>query len=53
MKKDELQILTIDSLRIGYNPGRTERQLLPPLSAGARKGELIAGVQKGVQKLGF
>jgi iron complex transport system ATP-binding protein len=51
MKKDNSEILTIDSLRIGYNPGRDESILLPPLTASARRGELIAVIgRNGIGK---
>jgi iron complex transport system ATP-binding protein len=51
MKKDNQEILAIDSLRIGYNPGRDESQLLPPLTARAGEGELIAVIgRNGIGK---
>ena len=51
MKRDNTEILAIDSLKIGYNPGRNERPLLPPLTAGARRGELIAVIgRNGIGK---
>ncbi len=51
MKKDNAEILTIDSLRIGYNRGRDQNILLPPLTAGARRGELIAVIgRNGIGK---
>jgi iron complex transport system ATP-binding protein len=37
-----MEILSINSLQIGYNSGKEKRVLLPPLSAHANKGELIA-----------
>lgn len=39
-------ILSINSLRIGYSEGRTENILLPPLTASARRGEMIALIGK-------
>jgi cobalamin transport system ATP-binding protein len=51
MKSDNSEILTIDSLRIGYNQGRDASVLLPPLKAGARRGELIAVIgRNGIGK---
>jgi iron complex transport system ATP-binding protein len=51
MKTDNSEILTIDALRIGYNPGRDESVLLPALTAGARRGELIAVIgRNGIGK---
>jgi iron complex transport system ATP-binding protein len=40
--KDHDDILSFKSLRIGYKNGRNVKVILPPLTAGARKGELIA-----------
>jgi len=37
-----MEILSINSLQIGYNSGKEKNVLLPPLSAHANKGELIA-----------
>jgi iron complex transport system ATP-binding protein len=42
MHKEIEQILSVDSLEIGYNAGKRKKVLLPPLKASARKGELIA-----------
>jgi len=42
MKMNQKQILTLDSLKIGYVSGREKHILLPPLDATANKGELIA-----------
>ncbi len=39
-------ILAIDSLKIGYRSGKRENVLLSPLTANARKGELIAVIGK-------
>ena len=36
------EILKIDSLKIGYASGRNAGAILPPLSASAQKGELVA-----------
>jgi iron complex transport system ATP-binding protein len=49
LKKKE--ILTFESLLIGYKSGKTRKVLLPPLSACAHEGELIAVVgQNGIGK---
>jgi iron complex transport system ATP-binding protein len=40
------EILSFKSLSIGYSVGRMRNVLLPPLTAGARKGELIAVIGK-------
>ncbi len=37
-----MEILSINSLQIGYSTGKERKILLPPLSAQANKGELIA-----------
>jgi len=39
-------ILSLNSLKIGYASGRHEKILLPPLTASARSGELIAVIGK-------
>jgi iron complex transport system ATP-binding protein len=45
------EILSFKSLSIGYSTGRTRNILLPPLTAGARKGELIAVIgRNGIGK---
>jgi iron complex transport system ATP-binding protein len=46
MKKDRDEILSFGSLRIGYADGRNEKVLLPPLTASARRGEMIALIGK-------
>jgi len=46
MKKDTNQILSLCSLRIGYSEGRKENALLSPLTASARRGEMIALIGK-------
>jgi len=46
MKTSHIPILTLDSLEIGYFAGRHRNVLLPPLSAVANKGELIAVIGK-------
>jgi iron complex transport system ATP-binding protein len=44
-------ILSIDTLEIGYGSGFTIRRLLPPLSASAAKGELVAVIgRNGIGK---
>lgn len=51
MKNSPEEILSLDSLRIGYFSGKTENVLLPPLNAHARKGELIAVIgRNGIGK---
>jgi iron complex transport system ATP-binding protein len=51
MKKNLAEILSLDSLKIGYVSGRDENVLLPPLSACADKGELIAVIgRNGIGK---
>lgn len=40
------KILSLDSLRIGYAGGRKENLLLAPLTASARRGEMIAVIGK-------
>jgi iron complex transport system ATP-binding protein len=42
MKKDLKQILSVESLEIGYVSGKKKNVLLPPLNSSAREGELIA-----------
>ena len=42
MKMNLKQILTLDSLKIGYLSGKQKHILLPPLNGTANKGELIA-----------
>lgn len=42
MKKKIEQILSVDSLKIGYISGKKNNVLLPPLTASALEGELIA-----------
>jgi iron complex transport system ATP-binding protein len=46
MKRDSEEILSLSSLRIGYESGREENLLLPPLTASARRGEMIALIGK-------
>ncbi len=46
MKRDPEEILSLRSLRIGYAEGRKENALLPPLTASAKRGELIALIGK-------
>jgi iron complex transport system ATP-binding protein len=51
MKTNPSEILTLDSLKIGYVSGRSEKILLPPLNARANKGELIAVIgRNGIGK---
>lgn len=42
MKTNFEEILSFDSLEIGYASGRHKKTLLPPLKASANKGEMIA-----------
>lgn len=45
------EILTVDSLKIGYRAGKKQVEILPPLSASARVGELVAVIgRNGVGK---
>lgn len=51
MTKDPNEILSLDSLKIGYSSGKTKKVLLPPLNAGAVTGELIAVIgRNGIGK---
>lgn len=51
MQINPSEILSIDSLKIGYITGKKETTLLPPLCARANKGELIAVIgRNGVGK---
>jgi iron complex transport system ATP-binding protein len=48
---DLTEILSLDSLKIGYVSGRHENLILPPLKACANKGELIAVIgRNGIGK---
>lgn len=46
MRKDAAEILSLDSLRIGYGDRRAQNVLLTPLTATGRKGEMIALIGK-------
>jgi len=46
MKSDSEEIMSLCSLRIGYADGKIEKVLLPPLTASARRGEMIALIGK-------
>jgi len=51
MMPDSAKILSVESLKIGYVSGKKENLLLPPLTAGARSGELIAVIgRNGIGK---
>ena len=51
MKKSINEILSLDSLKIGYVSGKNETVLLPPLNASADRGELIAVIgRNGIGK---
>jgi iron complex transport system ATP-binding protein len=51
MTKELPEILTLDSLKIGYLTGKHKNILLPPLNAHACKGELIAVIgRNGIGK---
>jgi iron complex transport system ATP-binding protein len=51
MRKDIKEILSLDSLKIGYFSGKNENVLLPPLNASADSGELIAVIgRNGIGK---
>jgi iron complex transport system ATP-binding protein len=51
MQTQETGILTIDSLEIGYKSGSKKMKLMPPLTASANRGELIAVIgRNGIGK---
>lgn len=51
MQRDDNDILTLKGLSIGYKSGRKKTLILPPLSAMARQGELIAVIgRNGIGK---
>lgn len=51
MMKKLNEILSLNSLKIGYVSGRNRNMLLPPLNASANKGELIAVIgRNGIGK---
>ena len=51
MKSNLADILSFDSLKIGYVSGKNENVLLPPLNARAYSGELIAVIgRNGIGK---
>jgi iron complex transport system ATP-binding protein len=51
MEKGLVNILTLSELEIGYSSGRNNKVILPPLSAVAAKGELIAVIgRNGIGK---
>ena len=51
MKITRKEILSLDSLKIGYVSGKTKKILLPPLSARAYSGEMIAVIgRNGIGK---
>jgi len=51
MEMNSKEILSVDSLRIGYGSGKNENALLPPLNASANFGELIAVIgRNGIGK---
>jgi iron complex transport system ATP-binding protein len=51
MEMKNSEILSIDSLKIGYASGRQTRILLPPLTASAGRGELVAVIgRNGIGK---
>jgi iron complex transport system ATP-binding protein len=51
MERKNAEILNIELLKIGYTSGREAKMILPPLSASARKGELIAVIgRNGIGK---
>ena len=51
MKEDPKEILSLDSLKIGYSSANINKILLPPLNACAKKGELIAVIgRNGIGK---
>ena len=51
MEKSRAKILSLDLLKIGYVSGKNKNLLLPPVSASALKGELIAVIgRNGIGK---
>jgi len=51
MEMNSKEVLSVDSLRIGYGSGKNENALLPPLNASANFGELIAVIgRNGIGK---
>lgn len=46
MEESRIQIVSLDSLRIGYLSGKKKNVLLSPLNASAKKGEFIAVIGK-------
>jgi len=51
MKMHSKEILSLESLKIGYVSGKNENVLLPPLTAFANRGELIAVIgRNGIGK---
>jgi iron complex transport system ATP-binding protein len=51
MEKNSQKILSLSSLKIGYSSGKNEHVLLPPLTAHAYNGELIAVIgRNGIGK---
>jgi iron complex transport system ATP-binding protein len=51
MKRKLYDILSLDSLKIGYVSGKYENVILPPLTASAKNGELIAVIgRNGIGK---
>jgi iron complex transport system ATP-binding protein len=51
MKTDLKEILSLVSLKIGYTSGKNKNVLLPPLNAGAKRGEMIAVIgRNGIGK---
>lgn len=51
METELKEILSLESLRIGYTSGKNENILLPHLNAGARRGEMIAVIgRNGIGK---
>ncbi len=51
MGQNQTEVLTLDSVEIGFATGKSGRRLLPPLSASACKGELVAVIgRNGIGK---
>jgi iron complex transport system ATP-binding protein len=51
MKRNSAEILAFNTLKIGYISGKKKNILLPPLTASAKKGELIAVIgRNGIGK---
>src|SRR5664280_3840536 len=51
MMENIKEILNLDSLKIGYQSGKSKKALLPPITSSAGRGELIAVIgRNGIGK---